>query len=163
MDSITLQPFEPVDGDNTDANFDFINQGVCGARSDRRALWYEIIGKGLPVTVYICTNNEKTTDFGVFKKCNTQQCTGAPDQLLEPANCEDDMAHNFTFDTELGEDYFVHVRSDTLDPEGSNFTIWYEEPTEAPTVAPDAAYCFTAMTATFVSVVAAFVAGLVTV
>jgi hypothetical protein len=159
VDAITLEPFEPVDGDNTDANFDFINQGVCGARSDRRALWYEIVGNGKNVTVYVCTNNEKITDYGVFHTCNTQLCTGAPDQLEEPANCDDGDALEFTFEAVLGEDYFVHIRSDTLDPEGSNFTIWYTEPTESPTMAPDSAISFHSMTTIF-SVAAAALVGL---
>ncbi|KAG7358386.1 hypothetical protein IV203_014974 [Nitzschia inconspicua] len=159
VNSITLEAFEPVDGDNTNANFDFINQGVCGARSDRRALWYEIIGSGKPVTVYVCTNNEKITDFGVFLTCNTQRCVGAPDQLSEPANCDDGDGHSFTFDAELGEDYFVHVRSDTLDPEGSNFTIWYTEPTDSPTMVPDAAFSIYSMTTTFVLSVAVIFVG----
>jgi hypothetical protein len=129
----------PINGDNTNANFDFVNQGVCGPRSDRRALWYEIIGSGKNATVYVCTNNDKITDYGVFSVCNTQRCEGAPDQLTEPANCADDEANIFTFFAEDGEDYFVHVRSDTLDPEGSNFTIWYTEPSDEPTMAPSGA------------------------
>jgi hypothetical protein len=128
--------FEPVEGDNTDANYDYVNQGVCGARSDRRAVWYEIIGSGKEVTVYVCTNNEKITDFGIFNVCNTQQCEGAPPQLTEPANCDEDDANTYSFVADLGEAYYVHVRSDTLDPEGSNFTIWYTEPSEEPTIAP---------------------------
>mmetsp|Transcript_14479 Transcript_14479/g.23496 ORF Transcript_14479/g.23496 Transcript_14479/m.23496 type:complete len:232 (+) Transcript_14479:53-748(+) len=136
VDAVFLEPFEPVDGDNTDANYDYINQGVCGPRSDRRALWYEIQGKGKVATVYVCTNNEKITDYGVFHTCNTQQCVGAPPQQVEPANCDTGDANIFSFEAELGEDYFVHVRSDTLDPEGSNFTIWYTEPTDEPTMAP---------------------------
>ena len=135
MDAITLEPFEPVDGDNTDANFDYVNQGVCGPRSDRRALWYEIIGKGKPVTVYVCTNNEQITDFGVFETCNTQICVGAPGQQTEPANCDEGDAQVYEFEAELGEDYFVHVRADVA-PVGSNFTIWYTEPTEEPTMSP---------------------------
>jgi hypothetical protein len=139
VDAITLVAFEQVDGSTTDSNFDFVNQGVCGARSDRSSVWYEIIGNGKPVTVYVCTNNERLTDFGIFDICNTQQCTGAPDQQTEPANCEDDDAHTYTFDAELGEDYFVHVRAD-LEPDGSNFTIWYTEPSDSPTMAPSSAY-----------------------
>jgi hypothetical protein len=141
VDAITLEVFQPVDGDTTDSNYDFVNQGVCGARSDRSSVWYEIIGKGKPVTVYVCTNNERLTDFGVFAVCNTQQCTGAPDQQTEPANCDDDDANIFTFDADLGEDYFVHVRAD-LEPDGSNFTIWYTEPSDAPTMVPSSACPF---------------------
>ena len=115
------------DTDNTNANFDFVNQGVCGPRSDRRALWYEIVGIGANTTVYVCTNNEKITDYGVFHTCNSQQCTGAPPQLEEPKNCQMNESNTFTFFAEKGEDYFVHIRSDTLDPEGSNFTVWYTE------------------------------------
>ena len=49
-----------MNGDNSDANYDYNNQGVCGARSDRRALWYEINGIGKEVTVNVCTNNDKS-------------------------------------------------------------------------------------------------------
>jgi hypothetical protein len=153
VNAITLEPFVAVEGDNTDANYDYINQGVCGARSDRRALWYEIIGKDKEVTVYVCTNNGKTTDYGVFTQCNTQNCLGYPPQLTEPADCEDNEANIYSFMADLGERYFVHVRSDTLDPEGSNFTIWYEEPTEAPTVTPSSApRTFLTLTMTVVAV-----------
>ena len=157
VNAITLEPGEPVDGDNTNANHDYVNQGVCGPRSDRRALWYEIIGTGKNVTVYVCTNNEKITDYGVFHRCNTQQCVGGPPQLTEPANCDEGEANTFEFETELGEDYFVHVRSDTLDPVGSNFTIWYTEPpSEAPSMAPTDAASIPASSA--FSVIAAAVA-----
>ena len=61
IDSITLVEGVPVNGDNSDANYDYNNQGVCGARSDRRALWYEINGIGKEVTVNVCTNNDKST------------------------------------------------------------------------------------------------------
>ena len=50
---------------------------------------------------------------------------------------------------ELGEDYFVHVRADAA-PVGSNFTIWYTEPTEEPTMSPSGG----ATTLTHVSIVA---------
>lgn len=136
VDATILVEGVPVTGDNTDANFDFINQGVCGPRSDRRAVWYEINGVGKNATVYVCTNNDKITDYGVFQQCNTQKCEGSPDQLAEAANCDDDEANTYTFFAENGESYYVHVRSDTLDPEGSNFTIWYTEPSDAPTMAP---------------------------
>jgi len=141
IDATKLDVGVPVNGDNTDGNFDFVNQGVCGPRSDRRALWYEIVGAGANTTVYVCTNNEKITDYGVFNTCNSQQCTGAPPQLAEPKNCQMDESNTFSFFAEKGEDYFVHIRSDTLDPEGSNFTVWYTEdepdiPSSAPSIAP---------------------------
>lgn len=127
---------EPEEGDNTDANYDFINQGVCGARSDRRAVWYEINGIGKEVTVYVCTNNDKLTDYGVFTQCNTQKCEGFPPQQTNITNCDDDEANTYSFMAENGESYYVHVRSDTLDPEGTNFTIWYTEPSDEPSSAP---------------------------
>jgi hypothetical protein len=130
-----------VDGDNTEANFDYVNQGVCGARSDRAGLWYEIIGNGKNVTVYVCTNNEKITSFGVFETCNTQLCVGGPAQQTEPANCDEGDAHIFEFEAALGEDYFVHVRADVdIQEGGSNFTIWYTEPTEEPTMSPSSSW-----------------------
>ncbi|VEU43495.1 unnamed protein product [Pseudo-nitzschia multistriata] len=39
IDSITLVESEKVNGDNSNANYDYNNQGVCGPRSDRRAVW----------------------------------------------------------------------------------------------------------------------------
>mmetsp|Transcript_20220 Transcript_20220/g.47359 ORF Transcript_20220/g.47359 Transcript_20220/m.47359 type:complete len:211 (-) Transcript_20220:604-1236(-) len=137
VDSITLVPFEKIIGDNSDANYDFVNQGVCGARSDRRAVWYEINGKGKEVTVNLCTNNDKLTDFGVFTYCNTQKCLGAPPQQKEVTNCDADESNEFSFLALNGNSYYIHVRSDVLfEGEGSNFTIWYTEPTDEPTATP---------------------------
>lgn len=137
IDSITLTTGEKVGGDNSDANFDYNNQGVCGPRSDRRAVWYEINGIGKEVTVNVCTNNEKLTDFGVFRACNTQNCLGAPPQQRTIADCEAEESNEYKFLARDGESYYVHVRSDVLfEGEGSNFTIWYTEPTDEPTVAP---------------------------
>jgi len=137
IDSITLSSGEKVNGDNSEANFDYNNQGVCGARSDRRAVWYEINGIGKEVTINICTNNEKLTDFGVFKACNTQNCLGAPEQQRDISNCEAEESNQYSFLANEGEGYYVHVRSDVLfEGEGSNFTIWYTEPTDEPTPVP---------------------------
>ena len=96
------------------------------------------MGAGANTTVYVCTNNKKITDYGVFHTCNSQQCTGAPPQLSEPKNCQLNESNTFSFFAEKGEDYFVHIRSDTLDPEGSNFTVWYtqDEPTGDGSSAP---------------------------
>jgi len=137
IDSITLTMGEKVDGDNSDANFDYNNQGVCGPRSDRRAVWYEINGIGKEVTVNLCTNNEKLTDFGVFRACNTQNCLGAPPQQRTIADCDAEESNEYKFIATDGESYYIHVRSDVLfEGEGSNFTIWYTEPTDEPTSAP---------------------------
>lgn len=137
IDSITLTMGEKVGGDNSDANFDYNNQGVCGSRSDRRAVWYEINGIGKEVTINICTNNEKLTDFGVFQACNTQKCHGAPEQQRIATNCEAEESNEYKFMAGEGKSYYVHVRSDVLfEGEGSNFTIWYTEPTDEPTAVP---------------------------
>jgi hypothetical protein len=117
-----------VDGDNSEANFDYNNQGVCGARSDRRAVWYEINGVGKEVTVYLCTNNGKLMDFGVFRACNTQNCLGFPPQQREIASCDNDESNEYVFMAEEGESYYIHVRSDVLF-EGSGSIVslfrWY--------------------------------------
>jgi hypothetical protein len=136
VNAVLLVEGEPATGNNTEANYDFINQGVCGARSDRRALWYEIIGVGKEATVYVCTNNDKLTDYGVFTQCNTQNCQGHPPQQANVTSCDEDEANIYSFLAANGESYYVHVRSDTLDPEGSNFTIWYTEPSDEPSAAP---------------------------
>lgn len=168
---------EKILGDNSGANFDYNNQGVCGARSDRRAVWFEIIGKGKEVTVNVCSNNDKLTDFGIFNACNTQNCLGFPPQQKVVSDCAADESNKYTFVAEGGENYYVHVRSDVLfEGVGSNvsffisivlrgmntllpqvwlvewkalhllfflslllelkFTIWYTEPTDAPTETP---------------------------
>lgn len=64
IDSITLEPNVTVNGDNSNANYDYHNQGVCGARSDRRALWYEINGAGYEVTG---ASSIKAISFDLFK------------------------------------------------------------------------------------------------
>ena len=108
-------------GDNSEANFDYNSQGVCGARSDRRALWYEINGIGKEATINVCTNNEKKTDFGIFRACNTQNCLGAPPQQIDAADCDAGESNEYIFLAEEGESYYIHVRSDVLfEGEGSN-------------------------------------------
>jgi len=137
IDSITLLEGEMVNGDNSEANYDYNNQGVCGARSDRRAVWYEINGIGKEVTINLCTNNDKLTDFGVFRTCNTQNCLGAPPQQFGASDCDAQESNEYSFLAENGESYYVHVRSDVLfEGVGSNFTIWYTEPTDEPTSTP---------------------------
>lgn len=128
---------EQINGDNSEANYDFNNQGVCGARSDRRSVWYEINGVGKEVTINVCTNNNKLTDFGVFRACNTQNCKGFPPQQKVVTACGEDEANEYSFLAKNGESYYVHVRSDVVfEGGGSNFTIWYTEPTDEPTQTP---------------------------
>mmetsp|Transcript_20516 Transcript_20516/g.44646 ORF Transcript_20516/g.44646 Transcript_20516/m.44646 type:complete len:213 (+) Transcript_20516:128-766(+) len=137
IDSITLVTGEQINGDNSEANYDFNNQGVCGARSDRRSVWYEINGVGKEVTINVCTNNNKLTDFGVFRACNTQNCKGFPPQQKVVTACGEDEANEYSFLAKNGESYYVHVRSDVVfEGGGSNFTIWYTEPTDEPTQTP---------------------------
>ena len=138
-----LKPYIPVTGDNTNANFDYNAQGVCGSRSDRQALWYEVLGRGAMVKVSVCTNNDIITDFGVLLECNTQLCEGAPPQTFEPANCDLGESIDFSWMAENNMKYYVHVRSDIVDGVGSNFTIVYEDEsldgplkTESPTESP---------------------------
>lgn len=137
-----LEPFIPVDGNNTEANFDYNNQGVCGPRSDRRAMWYEVKGRGADVTLKVCTNNEVITDFGVFKECNSRKCEGWPPQTFEPANCALNQSVDFGWFAEDNVQYFVQVRADLVDGVGSNFTIMYEDEsldgplTDSPTRSP---------------------------
>ena len=114
-----------LNGDNSEANFDYNNQGVCGARSDRRAVWYEINGIGKEATINVCTNNDKKTDFGVFRFCNTQNCLGAPPQQMDAADCNSGESNEYSFLAEEGESYYVHVRSDVLfEGEGSNVSFF---------------------------------------
>eukprot|EP00934_Nitzschia_sp_Nitz4_P005350 Nitzschia sp. Nitz4//scaffold8_size234185//86340//87036//NITZ4_001253-RA/size234185-augustus-gene-0.261-mRNA-1//-1//CDS//3329559794//5340//frame0 len=137
-----LSPYEPVNGDLSLANYDYNNQGVCGSRSDRPAVWYEVRGRDADVTVMVCTNNDVITEFGVFPDCNSRDCTASHPQTYEPALCELGEWVNVTFFAEDNEQYFVHVRSDVANGVGSNFTIMYEDSsldgpvTDAPTKAP---------------------------
>jgi hypothetical protein len=160
VNAILLLQGEPVNGDNTGANYDYINQGVCGAQSDRRAIWYEIVGVGKEVTVYVCTNNDKVTDYGIFRQCNTQDCEGAPPQQTNTTNCDDDEANTYSFFADDGETFYVHIRSDTLDPEGTNVTVWYTEPSDQPSAAPISSapagsYTNRGITATILSILSA--------
>lgn len=131
---------EPVDGDTSDANFDFNAQGVCGARSDRSAVWYRITGTGRKVTVQVCTNNGKTTDFGVFNLCNSQTCQGYPavnTGLIY--DCAEGNTLDYGFVAQENEWYYVHVRSDIGDinnRDGSQFTVKYVEDQSSPVITP---------------------------
>lgn len=129
---IKLEPGVPVYGNTTEANFDYLNQGVCGPRSDRPGVWYEVRGTGTQVTVKVCTNNDVITDFGVFEQCNSQKCQGAPAQTFEPADCAQNQSVKYNWTADRDVQYFIHVRSDVVDGVGSNFTIEYE-PTNPPT------------------------------
>eukprot|EP00980_Cylindrotheca_fusiformis_P004601 scaffold982_cov139-Cylindrotheca_fusiformis.AAC.14 len=131
---------EPVDGDVSNANFDFNAQGVCGARSDRSALWYRITGTGREITVQLCTNNDKVTDFGVFLACNSQLCKGFPPvNTGEIFDCAQNKTLDYTFAAQEDTFYYVHVRSDieSVDnPNGSQFTVGYLEDEDDPIIAP---------------------------
>mmetsp|Transcript_23346 Transcript_23346/g.57447 ORF Transcript_23346/g.57447 Transcript_23346/m.57447 type:complete len:206 (-) Transcript_23346:148-765(-) len=121
----------PVDGDTSQANFDYNAQGVCGGRSDRSAVWYSITGKGREVSVQVCTNNGKETDYGVFNVCNSQNCNGFP--AVETGfiyDCAQNTTLDYTFVAMVATKYYVHVRSDIGSisaREGSQFTIQYLE------------------------------------
>ena len=124
-----LEPGVPVMGDTQEANFDFNTQGICGSRSNERALWYRIIGDGLEVTVSVCNDNDVLTDFGVFYNCNDQLCLGSPPQQDELSPCSEDKAVTFKFLAEDGEDYHIHVRGDFAGSgKGAQFTIMYTQP-----------------------------------
>jgi hypothetical protein len=152
----TLEEGVEVMGDNSDANFDYNSQGICGSRSDRRAVWYQIFGTGLEVTVSVCNNNEAVTDFGVFFNCNDQLCLGNPEQQDVLSNCADGDAVTYTFLAEVGENYYVHVRADTdAEGVGSMFTIKYTEP-ETDDVDESAASAVSLLAAVGASSLAAF-------
>jgi hypothetical protein len=136
-----LVAIEPVDGDVSNANFDFNSQGVCGARSDRSALWYRITGTGREVTVQLCTNNGIVTDFGVFNLCNSQDCKGFPSvNTGEIYSCAQNETLDYTFVATEDEWYYVHVRSDIGQDlsarNGSDFTLQYLEDQLSPVIAP---------------------------
>lgn len=155
---------EPVEGDTSQANFDFNAQGSCGARSDRSAVWYRITGTGREVTVQVCSNNGKETDFGVYNLCNSQHdCHGFPATntgLIH--DCAKNSTLDYKFAAEEDEWYYVHVRSDIGDikaPNGSQFTVRYLEDQASPVVAPkgDSAMGLSALFAVGVSSILALV------
>jgi len=127
-----------VDGDTSQANFDFNAQGVCGARSDRSAVWYRITGSGREVTVQVCTNNGKETDFGVLTLCNSQTCKGYPavnTGLIY--DCSQNKTLDYKFLAEEDVWYYVHVRSDIGDinaRNGSQFSVQYLEDANDPVI-----------------------------
>jgi hypothetical protein len=130
-------------GDNSEANFDFTNQAVCGPRSDRRGVWYKIVGTGLKTTVDVCTNSDKITDFGVFTACNNNDpsaCVGFPPQTDAVKKCDNNETSAYSWTAEENTNYYVNVRSEwdavTL---GTNFTVVYTETGgEGTTPTPDA-------------------------
>ncbi|CAJ1960915.1 unnamed protein product [Cylindrotheca closterium] len=154
---------EPTDGDTSFGNFDFNAQGVCGARSDRASLWYRITGTGREVTVQVCTNNGKITDYGVLTLCNSQNCQGFPavnTGLIY--DCAQNNTLDYRFIAEDQEWYYVHVRSDIGDinaRNGSKFTVQYLEDEDDEPVATqgDSAMGLSAMFALGVSSVLALV------
>jgi hypothetical protein len=146
---------EALNGDITTANYDYVAQGVCGSRSDRSALWYRITGTGRTVTIQVCSNNDKPTDFGVFNVCNSQNCKGFPPQAKTAYNCAENKTLDYSFLAEEDTRYFVHVRSDIgLDAnlkEGSNFEIIYLEDQDEVPVTTSAAMGLSAMFALGIS------------
>ena len=137
-----LEPGVPVSGDTTEANFDYNSQGVCGSRSNERALWYRIIGAGLEVTVSVCNENEVLTDFGVFFNCNDQVCLDHPPQQDELSLCREGKAITLSFLAEEDEDYHIHVRGDTVGSgKGAQFTIMYTQPEDPESPRPSCRSC----------------------
>ena len=138
IDAQLLEPDVTVNGDNTKANFDFVNQGICGPRSDRVGVWYKIVGKGVKTTVSVCTTNDKVVDFGVLNVCNSNDqtaCVGFPSQTDTVFSCADDEFSTYEWVAEEEENYFVHVRADIdADKVGASFNVSYsEEGTDSPT------------------------------
>ena len=149
VDAIEMENGIPYEGDVSDANFDFTNQGVCGPNSDTSGIWYKIIGTGTEATVDVCTKNEKITTFGILLACNNNDpsvCRGHPSQTEEIMNCG---MQNLTYSFTTVEDtlYFVNVRSKVEQPGvgGSMFTVVYTHepvpvtPTMAPVMPPTSA------------------------
>ena len=132
VDAFLLQPGVPLNGDVTEANFDFSSQGVCGPNSDRSGIWYEIIGSGGKVTVEVCTNNEDITNVGIFFECDANSCIGFPDQQDVVKSCANNDTIAYTFLANDGFDYYVQVRSDIFFGSGTQFTIVYTEEQREP-------------------------------
>jgi hypothetical protein len=162
VDATLLEPDIAVLGDNSDANFDYVNQAVCGPRSDRRGVWFKIVGTGLKTTVDVCTNSEKVTDFGIFSACNNNDasvCVGFPPQTDAVKMCENNETAAFSWDAEDGTNYWVNVRSEwDAVTFGTSFTVVYTEeggeppaPGPSPGPAPSAAMSVSSFLAIVVS------------
>jgi hypothetical protein len=146
VNSIRLQENVEVDGNTAMANFDFVNQGVCGPESDRPGIWYEIGGRGGTVTIKLCSNNDRATVFGVFAQCNSHDCVGFVANVAGGGSCTNPITRvSYSFPSEVGQSYFLHVREADSGAGGANFNIVYAEaadevpgPTPAPVAPPPA-------------------------
>lgn len=138
VDATLLDADIEVSADNNDANYDFRNQAVCGARSDRRGIWYKIVGDGGLTTVRVCTESDKVVNFGVFSQCNNNDNAAAC--VATPPNADNDTvfkcgegAAEVSFDSTEGTPYYVNIRAEhDAETLGSGFTVVYSvaEPEE---------------------------------
>jgi hypothetical protein len=94
--------------------FDFSNQAACGVRSDLPSVWYAVLGTGEPLTVGLCASSAMQIDFAIIDLCNspTDGCFGFPTESRF-AQCQNDEYATYTFNTEDGVDYWVHVRGES--------------------------------------------------
>lgn len=107
--AIQIELDVPVSGSVEGGLFDFNSQAACGLRSNLNAVWYKVLGTGEPLTVGLCALNALQIDFGMPGRCNSQDCFGFPTESRF-AECRDDEYATYSFNTEEGVDYLVHVR-----------------------------------------------------
>lgn len=119
INSVPIEVGTQIDGTTIDATFDFANQTACGASSDRPGVWYSVLGTGQSFTASACTRNEAATAFGILRECDDIKCVGYPTSSL--ARCKHDEAVAYTWDTDPGETYYIHIRSEVL--RATEFTL----------------------------------------
>ena len=100
----------PVLSNNFLAHSDFANQAVCGPRSDGRAVWFSIKGTGKALTASLCSEDSEPAYLGVFNRCDNRDCNGFASSDLSVARCSHDEVFVYTWNTEVGANYFLHVR-----------------------------------------------------
>ena len=93
-----------VDGTNEGANFDFVDEDLCGARSDLPAVWYEVIGNGFEYEASVCSTNSLSLDFGIFEGCDKRDCVGSPEGAAG-FSCS-----KYSFHTFIEESYYIQIR-----------------------------------------------------
>ena len=99
----------PIDGNNIGATFDYVNQIVCGSRSDGKGVWYVVMGNGKSLTASVCSASQEQAHFGVFNQCNGQDCNGYADPSRD-AKCFNDEVTAYSWQSANESSYFIHIR-----------------------------------------------------
>ena len=106
FNSIPVELGVEVVGTNGGSSFDFVDEGLCGARSDLPAVWYEVVGNGFEYVATVCTTTVLPVNFGVFQGCDKRNCVGSSEEAIA-YGCS-----TYSFHTFIGEKYHFQVRGD---------------------------------------------------